>query len=105
MLDESWKIVLVGTNEQDRAQLPASILALPRTNSARELAELYTAADVFLNPTYEDNYPTVNLEARACGTRVVTYQTGGSPETLGDGDIAVSKGDVQALYAAICGEE
>ena len=49
---------------------------------AKELAEIYTSADVFVNPTYEDNYPTVNLEARACGTKVITYNTGGCSETL-----------------------
>lgn len=61
-----------------------SIIGIPRTNSAAELAALYTAANVFANPTYEDNYPTVNLEAQVCGTRVVTYDTGGSKETLND---------------------
>lgn len=59
-----------------------TIVCIPRTHSAQELAEIYTAADVFANPTYEDNYPTVNLEAQACGTRVVTYDTGGCRETL-----------------------
>ena len=58
------------------------IVAIPRTNSPQELAEIYTAADIFANPTYEDNYPTVNLEAQACGTKVVTYDTGGCRETL-----------------------
>lgn len=58
------------------------IICIPRTSSAQELAAIYTAADVFVNPTYEDNYPTVNLEADACGTRVVTYDTGGCRETL-----------------------
>ncbi len=60
----------------------AQLFCLPRTNNVSELAEIYTAADFFVNPTYEDNYPTVNLEAIACGTYVITYQTGGSPETL-----------------------
>ena len=55
---------------------------ISRTNSAVELAEIYTAADVFLNLTYEDNYPTVNLEAQACGTPVITYDTGGSVESV-----------------------
>lgn len=58
------------------------IICAPRTNSPQELAAIYTAADVFANPTYEDNYPTVNLEAQACGTRVVTYDTGGCRETM-----------------------
>ncbi len=55
---------------------------MSKTNNVQELAEIYTAADVFFNPTYEDNYPTVNLEAEACGTPVVTYCTGGAPETV-----------------------
>ncbi|RGW78527.1 glycosyltransferase [Faecalibacterium prausnitzii] len=59
-----------------------TIICIPRTNSPQELAAIYTTADVFVNPTYEDNYPTVNLEAQACGTRVVTYDTGGCRETL-----------------------
>lgn len=58
------------------------IICIPRTSSAQELAAIYTAADVFVNPTYEDNYPTVNLEAQACGTRVITYDTGGCRETI-----------------------
>lgn len=58
------------------------VIGLSKTNNAEELAGIYTAADVFVNPTYEDNYPTVNLEARACGTKVITYDTGGCRETL-----------------------
>lgn len=53
-----------------------------RTDSAAQLAAIYSAANVFFNPTVEDNYPTVNLEAEACGTPVVTYDTGGCAETL-----------------------
>lgn len=64
---------------------PARILPLPRTSSSQELAAIYTAADVFLNPTHEDNYPTVNLEALACGTPVITYDTGGAAETIREG--------------------
>lgn len=60
----------------------AKIICIPRTANTKELAQIYTAADVFVNPTYEDNYPTVNLEAQACGTRVITYDTGGCRETL-----------------------
>ena len=53
-----------------------------RTESPQQLAAIYTAADIFFNPTIEDNYPTVNLEAEACGTTVVTYDTGGCKETV-----------------------
>lgn len=105
MLLPEYKIVLVGVTAQQEKALPQNILALPRTNSPRELAEIYTAADLFVNPTYEDNYPTVNLEARACGTRIVCYDTGGCRETLGPGDTLVKKGDVEALLASICQEK
>ena len=82
MLDDQYAIVLVGLSEKQIKELPKNILGIRRTNSPQELAAIYTAADVFFNPTYEDNYPTVNLEAEACGTRVVTYDTGGCWETI-----------------------
>lgn len=104
LLPESCQIVLVGLTPEQQKQMPPSILALPRTNSARELAEIYTAADVFVNLTYEDTYPTVNLEAKACGTRIVCYDTGGSGETLGQGDTLVPRGDLKAVLAAILQE-
>ena len=69
-------------SEKQIKDLPKNIKGIQRTNSPQELAAIYTAADVFVNPTYEDNYPTVNLEAQACGTRVITYDTGGCKETL-----------------------
>lgn len=81
-LDEQYQIVLVGTDEQVDRQLPPSIISIHRTQDQKELAEIYTAADVFVNPTREENYPTVNMEAIACGTPVVTFNTGGSPEML-----------------------
>jgi len=62
----------------------AVMIYIKKTANVKELAEIYSAADVFVNPTYEDNYPTVNLEAQACGTRVVTYDTGGCRETVYD---------------------
>ena len=79
---ERYAVVLVGLSEKQIKQLPGGILGLPRTDSPQELAAIYTAADVFFNPTLEDNYPTVNLEAEACGAPVVTYDTGGCRETV-----------------------
>ena len=81
-LPDDYAIVLVGTNEDIDRSLPDRIISIHRTNNQRELAEIYSAADVFVNPTREDNYPTVNMEALACGTPVLTYRTGGSPEML-----------------------
>ena len=82
LIDSDTRIVLVGVNKKQKKHLPKNIVAIEKTNNEKELAEIYTAADVFFNPTYEDNYPTVNLEAQACGTPVVTYDTGGSGESV-----------------------
>lgn len=95
-------LVLVGITEDVKKELPDTIIALPRTNSQSELAEYYSAADVLINPTHEDNFPTVNIEALACGTPVVTYDVGGSPEAIDDmTGTAVPEGDITALYAAV----
>ena len=65
-------------------------------------SEIYSAADVFVNPTREDNYPTVNMEALACGTPVITFNTGGSPEMLDDTcGIVVEREDIDGLVEAI----
>ena len=58
------------------------MILISRTDSPEELAGLYSTADFFVNPTHEDNYPTTNLEAQACGTYVITYDVGGSKETI-----------------------
>ena len=100
-LDDGFKIVLVGITPEQAAHLPENILAIARTNSQKELAEIYTAADVFVNPTYEDTYPTVNLEARACGTKIICYDTCGCKETLGEGDLLIPKGRLALLHKAI----
>ena len=74
-----------------------------RTQNALELAQLYSSAAVFLNPTYQDNYPTTNLEALACGTPVITYRTGGSPEAVDENTgVVVEQGDIEGLTEAIC---
>ena len=81
-LPENYRIALVGTDDRIDAMLPANIISIHRTQNQTELAEIYTAVDVFANPTREDTYPTVNMEALACGTPVITFRTGGSPEIL-----------------------
>ncbi len=81
-LPENFQIVLVGTDDKTDRELPSNILSIHRTQNQMELAEIYSAADVLVNPTREENYPTVNMEAIACGTPVVTFRTGGSPEIL-----------------------
>lgn len=97
-----YKIVLVGTDDNIDKLLPDNIISIHRTQSQTELAEIYAAADVFANPTREENYPTVNMEALACGTPVVTFNTGGSPEMLDETcGAAVAKNDIDAMYNEI----
>lgn len=80
--DEEYQIILVGIDEQTKSKLPDNIITIERTNSVDELRYIYNACDIFVNPTYFDNFPTVNIEALACGTPVVTYDTGGSVESI-----------------------
>ena len=101
-LGENYRILLVGTDENTRRDLPANILTVDRTQNREELAELYTLATVFVNPTREENYPTVNMEAIACGTPVITFATGGSPEIPDEkSGESVEKNDVDALRLRI----
>lgn len=102
LLGEEFQIVLVGLTPAQKKALPANILGICPTEDRRQLAQLYSAAHIFVNPTYADTFPTVNLEAQACGTPVVTYAAGGSPETLlpGMGRV-VPTGDVEALAQVI----
>lgn len=97
-------IVLVGVSRKQRKSLLPHMIGLSKTDSQVELAELYSAADVFFNPTYEDNYPTVNLEAEACGTPVITYDTGGSPETitLSDSRVVANVDEAVDLLSRLC---
>lgn len=83
LLDKDlFQIVLVGTNKKIDKILPNGIKSIHRTKNQIELAKLYSIADVFVNPTREDTFPTVNIEALACGTPVITYNSGGSPEII-----------------------
>ena len=83
-------------------ELPNNIAKIEKTNSKEELAKYYNMADVFINPTLEDNFPTTNIEALACGTPVITFKTGGSPEIISENTgIVVKKGDLEQLTQAI----
>jgi len=95
-------IMMVGISEEQRSILPNNIIGITRTDSVKELAEIYSTADVFLNPTLEDTFPTTNLEALACGTPVITFDTGGSLESVDDKTgIVVEKGNLESLFESI----
>lgn len=99
---DKFEIVLVGLTDRQVSCLPDGIIGITRTDSVDKLAELYSKADVFVNLSYEDTFPTTNLEALACGTPVVTYKTGGSPEAVSTGTgMVVEQGDVQGIYKCV----
>ena len=103
MLREDEHLIMVGRmSEEQRQRLPANVQYIPRTENIGKLAALYARATVFVNPTWQDNYPTVNLEAIACGTPVVTYRTGGSVEAITpETGYVVEQGDVEAMLAKV----
>ncbi len=101
-LQQDERIVLVGLSEGQLRGLPKNIIGIIRTNSAKELAEIYSSVDVFVNPTLEDNFPTTNLESLACGTPVITFDTGGSIECVDkDTGFVVEKGNLDKLVYII----
>lgn len=103
ILTNDFEITLVGLTQQQIKSLPSGIKAITRTTNVQELVRLYSDADVFVNPTYSDNFPTTNIEALACGTPVITYRTGGSGEAVDSRTgIIVEQGNVYALADAIC---
>ncbi len=94
ILEKDEIIVLVGLTKKQVESLPVNIIGITRTHNVQELVEIYSSADVFVNPTLEDNYPTVNLEAQACGTYVVTFDSGGTRETI-----------IDSSHGAVCGKK
>ena len=101
-LDDRFKIMLVGTNAEVDKQLPNNIISIHRTANQQELAAIYTACDLFVNPTREEVFGLVNIEALACGTPVITFNSGGSPECIDDTcGITVEKDNTALLYNEI----
>lgn len=101
-LGDRYAIILVGLNDKQMDGLSEGITGLARTDSVEELAALYSMADIYINLTLEDTFPTTNLEALACGTPVITYKAGGSPESLDEtcGEV-VERNSIQGVVAAI----
>lgn len=102
MINERCVIVLLGLNDEQLSSLPESIIGIGHTDSVEELAALYSMADIYINLTLEDTFPTTNIEALSCGTPVITYRSGGSAESIDETcGIAVEKNSVQGVVAAI----
>lgn len=96
LIDDSWCVVMVGLSKHQVDKLPSNIIGIQRID-INELRLWYSNATVFVNLTLEENYPTVNLEAKACGLPIITYDTGGSKEMLGNHDYIVERYDINAV--------
>lgn len=102
MLKDDEHILLVSL-EDGYEQLPSNITAVGRTESTKELSKYYSMADVFVNPSLQESFSMVNLEALACSTPVVTFKSGGCTESISENcGIGVEKGNTEALYDAVC---
>ena len=106
LLPEDFHVVLIGVSKKQQKVLQTKysnkITAITRTSNQQELAQWYSSAYAFVNPTLEDTFPTTNLEALACGTPVITFNTGGSPESITENcGIVVEKGNLEKLKEAI----
>jgi len=100
-LKDDEAIVLVGRNK-DHIKHTEKIIKIGRIENQQELAEIYSGADVFVNTTLEDNFPTTNLESLACGTPVITFRSGGSPEAINEKTgFVIEKGDMVDLLNKI----
>ncbi|BDG37653.1 glycosyltransferase [Saccharococcus caldoxylosilyticus] len=101
-IDDKCTIILIGVSKKQKQNLPKNIIGFTRTENIEELVEFYSMADVFVNPTLEDNFPTVNIEALAAGTPVVAFDTGGVSEVINEQcGCVVDKGNTEALFNAI----
>ena len=102
MLDDAYQIVMIGLTSKQMEDLPKEIIGIQRTKNQQALAQWYSEADVFVNPTYEETFGLTTVEAQACGTPVVAYNTDGCPETvMQENGIIVPQGDVNKMKEAI----
>lgn len=102
ILTEDYQIIMIGLKQKELNKIPSKIIGKMRTSNVEELVDYYNIADVFINPTYSDNFPTTNIESLACGTPVITYDTGGSPEAIdSETGIVIKQGDIASLAQAI----
>lgn len=99
MLDDRFRIVLVGISAKENKRLPESIIKIERTNNANELAELYSMSDVFFNASIEETFGLPTIESIACGTPTIVYDTTASPEIVNkEYGYIVRKNDVEKVY-------
>lgn len=102
LLPDDYEIMVVGVNEDQMHRLPEGITCIRRTDSVNQLAEIYSQADVFVNPSKVESFGMTTAEALACGTPAIVYDTSACPEVVDNNTgRVVPLGDVRALSKAI----
>ena len=96
-----WHFVVVGLSKKQIAAMPGNITGMERTWNQQELVELYSAADVFYNPSVEETFGLVTAEALACGTPAVVMNKTACPEPLGDYGLVLESGDAEEAVEKI----
>ncbi len=103
LINDNMMLVIVGVNQRSSYDSNNKILFIPRTNNVEELVEIYSASDVFVNPSYEETMGMVTVEALACGTPAVVYNKTAVPELIDENTgVVVEAGNIEGLYKAIC---
>jgi len=101
-LDDRFQIILVGISQKQRIRLPKNILVIKRTNNIKELAEIYTIADLFLNLSVEETMGIVTIEALACGTPAIVYNSTATSEVIDKNcGIVIEKNNINNLIKSI----
>lgn len=100
LLSNTERLIIIG---QTKRKLPENIIHINHVNDKKQLANLYKSADVFINPTLKDNFPTVNIEALASGLPIIAFDTGGNSEIISSYNIGkiVYEKNLTSLYQAI----
>ena len=102
ILPDDYEVMVVGVNEYQMHLLPEGITCIRRTDSVSQLAEIYSQADVFVNPSKVESFGMTTAEALSCGTPSIVYDTSACPEVVDNltGRV-VPLGDVNALAKAV----
>lgn len=101
MLDDTYRVVMIGLSKEEIKKIPSNILGVQRTNNLQELVSFYSIADVFLNLSYTESYGLTNVEAQLCGVPVICYDSGALRETAGISGIVIERGNVDAVEKAV----
>lgn len=76
------KIICFGYAGSERELLDIPVISLGYLNTDDELCAAYSAADIFVLPSLEDNLPNTMLEALSCSTPVIAFDIGGIPDVV-----------------------